>query len=211
MANRLAFSVTKSDIETFFNLETSKEAIFEPHYNLAPGHQLPAVYIDKKQKIPVIAQIRWAGQPGENPAQTTIFKDNVAGLLKTENTTPCVLPVSGYYMWREEDEKGQPFFVRMLNHSIMAVAGLIFNGNDPFVSIITTESNTLIQPMSPTMPFVLNSKRSKEWIRNPNDAGEFLNEASNLFLLTDFSVLKISKKVNDLSNNSEKLIQPIPK
>lgn len=211
MANRLAFSVPKSDIEIFFNLETTKETIFEPHYNLAPGQQLPTVYIDKKEQAPAITQIRWAAQPGKSPVKTSFFKDDVPGLLKTEDITPCILPLSGYYMWRDNDEKGQPFFVRMLNHSIMAVAGLIFNGKNPFVSIITTESNTLIQPMSKTMPFVLNSKRSQQWMQNPEDSKEFLNQASNLFLLTDYSVLKVNKKVNDLGNNSEKLIQPIPK
>lgn len=211
MASRLAFFVPKEITESFFNLEVDTDTLLEPHYNLTPGYRLPVVYRDGSNNDIAISKVRWGESKNGKTANFNISAGEVVSVLKSNDTIPCVLPASGYYMWRGNDEKGQPFFVRLLNSQIMAVAGLYHRSDAPFVQMITTEANTLIQPMSDNMPLILNKAKSKQWLETPEDTEQFLKESRTLYLLTDYSVLKISKKVNDPSNNNPELIQPIPK
>jgi putative SOS response-associated peptidase YedK len=77
--------------------------------------------------------------------------------------------------------------------------------------MVLTDSNPLIHPMSEKMPVILNNETLSEWLQLKGNPTRFLNEFKNPLLLTDFSVLRVSKKVNDPDNNDAKLIQPIPK
>jgi putative SOS response-associated peptidase YedK len=208
MAERLAFFATKNEIESYFNIETKKESLFEPNYNITPGTQIPAVYSDENEDALLIKQTRWGAESGDMEKRTTIHQDE----LTEKNTTKrCVLPLSGFYVWKHKQKNEHPFFVRMLNSPVMAVAGLVFEDTGEFVSIITTESNPLIQPMSRNMPLLLDPTRSGEWLDSSNSLAEVIENTSNLFALTDLSVLRVSRKVNDTKNNDPKLIQPIPK
>ena len=206
MAERLAFFATKNEIESYFNIETKKESLFEPNYNITPGTQIPAVFTDENALL--IKQTRWGAKSGDLKKQTTIHQDE---LTEKNSAKRCVLPLSGFYVWKHKQKNEHPFFVRMLNSPVMAVAGLFFKDNGEFVSIITTESNPLIQPMSRNMPLLLDSTRSVEWLDSSNSMTEVMENTSNLFALTDLSVLRVSRKVNDITNNDPKLIQPIPK
>jgi len=44
-----------------------------------------------------------------------------------------------------------------------------------------------------------------------SSTAEVISKARKLFLFTDLSIMRVSKKVNNPNNNDEKLIQPIPK
>lgn len=209
MAKRVAFFASKEEVQEYYNIETKKETLFEPHYNLSPGHQLPVINIFKDD--PEINRIRW-GQMGTSGAEkTTIAKNDVLDELKKENVKRCILPLSGFFVWKDDKEKNHPFLIRLLNNSVMSLAGLFYNEDEPFVSIITTESNALVQPMSPNMPLMLDRPTALQWLEPGIETNDLLKAADNLFMLTELSVLRVSKKVNDPKNNSPEIIQPIPK
>lgn len=209
MAKRVAFFASKQDIENYYKIETRKESLFEPHYNLSPGHQLPVITLSEGN--PEINRVRW-GQMGSNQAEnTTIFFEDLSTSGTKKNVLRCVIPLSGFYIWKEDQEKNHPFFVRLLNAPVMSVAGILVEGEENFVSIVTTESNVLVQPMTPHMPLLLNQELALKWLDPSNRTNQLLKQADNLFMLTDLSVLRVSKKVNDPANNNPKLIQPIPK
>ena len=210
MTKRVAFFASKEEeVEEFYNIETNKEALFEPHYNLSPGHQLPVITLNNGE--PEINRVRWGRMGTSEAEQTTIDKDDVLEELQKDNVKRCILPLSGFFVWKDDKEKNHPFFIRLLNNSVMSVAGLFYDADEPFVSIISTESNALVQPMSARMPLMLDRPTALQWLDPGIDIEELLNEADNLFMLTDLSVLRVSKKVNDPTNNSQEIIQPIPK
>jgi len=209
MAKRVAFFASKEEVEQYYNIKTKKEAIFEPHYNLSPGHQLPVIL--PANDSPEINRIRW-GQMGSGQAEkTTITRENVMQELKNENVHRCILPLSGFFVWKDDKEKNHPFFIRLLNNAVMSIAGLFYSSEEPYVSIITTESNALIQPMSERMPLMLDRATALQWFDPGIDVQGLLNQSKEIFMLTDLSVLRVSKKVNDPTNNSPEIIQPIPK
>ena len=210
MISRVAFFTDKEELEAYYRLKTRKEAIFEPSYNIAPGNQLPVITLNEETKEPKIARVRWGHSSEADTARLTVYKGDLNDFLKTSRFKRCVVPLSGFYIWKKGDPKKQPFFVRMLNDSVMSVAGL-FDKKNEVVTLITAESNTLIQPMSELMPLLLNQDLSANWIDEKQNMDELLVKSENLFMLTDLSVLKVSKKVNDQNNDNPKLIQPIPK
>lgn len=209
MPKRVAFFPSKEEVEQYYNIKTKKEILFEPHYNLSPGHQLPVITLTNSE--PQIDRVRW-GKSGDSGAEdTTIKKENLLDKLSNSNTTRCILPLSGFFVWKESREKNNPFFVRLLDSPVMSVAGMHVEGEEKYVSIVTTESNALVQPMSARMPLLLNQAIALQWLEKGIDVKDLLSQTENLFMLTDLSVLRVSKKVNDPSNNNPKLIQPIPK
>lgn len=210
MAKRVAFFVSKEKIVNYYNIKTQKESLFEAHYNLSPGHQLPVISLANDE--PHIERVRWGKSGAKSADETTIKKENLLDKLKDSKTTRCILPLSGFFVWKENREKNNPFFVRMLNNPVMSVAGVHIDDEDEeYVSIVTTEANALIQPMSARMPLLLNQAIALQWLDKGIDIQQLLSQTENLFLLTDLSVLRVSKKVNDPSNNKPELIQPIPK
>ncbi len=212
MANRVAFFASKEDIEKLFSLDTENEEFFEAHYNITPGQQLPVVVMGNEKDLFEINQVRWGGSANSKAEKTTLHSSEIKAALDDKKLQRCVLPLSGFYVWKDDKQKEQPFFVRMLDSSIMSVAGVIeSDDNGEFVRIVTMESNPLIQPMSENMPLLLDRVTAIQWLQPDSDPKHVLESAKNLYLLTDLSVLRVSKKVNDPSNNDPKLIQPIPK
>lgn len=209
MARRVAFFASKKEIENYYNIQTKKESLFEPHYNLSPGHQIPVVTLTNGE--PQIEPKRWGKSGPAGAEETTIKKENLLERLKKNDATRCILPLSGFYIWKDDREKNNPFFVRLLNDAIVSVAGIYISGDDEYVSIVTTESNALVQPMSARMPLLLDQPTALQWLEKGINIEELLSRTENIFMLTDLSVLRVSKKVNDPSNNNPKLIQPIPK
>jgi putative SOS response-associated peptidase YedK len=204
MVKRVAFFASKQEVENFFDISADSAQLFEPHYNLTVGHHIPVVTHGKDGME--ISRIRWGSQEGN----TTAELEEVDDLIK-KGATPCAVPLSGFYVWKAKREKDHPFFVRMLNGPLMATGGLIFYGDRPHMKIITGESNVLVQPMSERMPLILDRNTALHWIQNKDGGIDMLTSSAKKVLLTDLSVMRVSKKVNDPKNNDPKLIQPIPK
>lgn len=204
MIKRIAFFAGRTEVEEFFSLNGESDAIFEPHYNISRGQHIPVIPAAANGRG--IKRMRWGKS----------FSDQSENMQNDEMvekaTSRCIVPISGFFIWKEGREKDHPFFVRMMNNSLMAIAGMIFknNGNE-YCDFLQRESNTLIQPMSPKMPLLLNKKLTEKWVDGKTSEKEIINEAESLFLITDITVHRVSKKVNNPSENEEALIQPIPK
>ncbi|MGF1669732.1 MAG: SOS response-associated peptidase [Balneolaceae bacterium] len=218
MIDRVAFFASKENFEDYFNLFIEKEAIFDPHYNLAPSHEIPILLNEENGEKIKILRARW-GFNNSNNGDNSLFNiriDKALKKLQSQHVQPCIVPVSGYYIWKDNDKKKQPFFVRMLNESVMAIAGLAIksshnNSGKWFCSIIITDANALIHPITESMPLIFTSALATTWLTKPDERSSVLLQADKLFLLTEMTVHRVSKKVTDIKNNSPKLIQPIPK
>lgn len=217
MSNRIALFAAKEDVEKYFGFQTNRESIFEPHYNIAPAQHI-AVILKVDGDID-ISRARWGLKSGENDEliHNIDIKNAIEG-IKKGHFQRCVIPVSGYYKWKDVGKRADhPFFIRMLDEPLMALTGVmrsepVKNGRDQkSCAIVNTESNALVHPLDPKMPLQLDKELSKMWLEDETDPEKIVEGAKKLFLLTEMSALRVSKKVNDLSENSPKLIQPLPK
>lgn len=204
MTKRIAFFADRNEVEEFFSLNGEGETIFEPHYNLSRGQHIPIIPAGKNERI--IQRMRWG--KGFLDQSEEMQNDEMV----KQATSRCIAPISGFFIWKEGREKDHPFFVRMMNNSVMSVAGMIFKENGTeYCDFLQRDSNTLIQPMSPKMPLLLNKELTEKWLNGETSENEIIKAAESLFLITDITVHRVSKKVNDPAENTETLIQPIPK
>ena len=210
MISRAAFFADKKDFEEQLSIQIKSDKLLEPNYNISPGEDLPVLIKMDSEKDLHPKKIRWGTGDDKSAPATSFEKEKVWDMIKSKKTEPCLILLSGFYVWKKDRENEHPFFVRMLNNPLMCIAGFVI-GEDEYCSMVVTDSNPLIHPMSDKMPIVLNNEAMREWLQLKGNPTDFLKAYKDPLLLTDFSVLRVSKKVNDPKNNDAKLIQPIPK
>jgi len=212
MPDRIAFFTDAEDLKKIFDLDESREVIFDPHYNLSRGHHIPVIM--ENDGAFTIDRIRWG--KGFEKQSIPPEKSGPEGIAKLEKqaTQRALMPISGFYIWKDEARKDHPFFVRKIDNTLLYVASFINRDQSnefSYAEMIIKDANTLIQPISETMPCMLKEDLAKEWLRENISAKKLLNTSDSQFLITDLTVHRVTKDVKDLSNNSESLIQPIPK
>lgn len=212
MLKRVAFFLSGEEIENFFKTVISGDSILEPHYNLARGQHIAAIIEKDGERI--VERVRWGTKlenrnlNGNDGSPDSFNEDLLKRAVKR-----TVIPLNGFFIWKDGREKDHPFFVRMMDNTPMALAGVILKSDDgnTYCEMLQTEANPLIQPMTKTMPLMLNREFISKWLDTDQNPKEVIEKAGSLFLITDITTLRVSKKVNDPSKNNPELIQPIPK
>jgi putative SOS response-associated peptidase YedK len=207
MSKRIAFFTSKEEVEKLLGLSTDRANLFEPEYNITPGMHIPVLIQQGNERL--LERIRWGS---EDPGYAFISMQNAITDMKNGTAGRCAVPASGFYVWKDDKEEGSPFLVRLLNSSLLTMAALLYKTStgQSYFKIIEGPSNVLVQPMSENMPVLLNPQFIDHWM-NGDPALPLLENAGKQFLISDLSVMRVSKKVNDPKNNNPKLIQPIPK
>lgn len=129
---------------------------------------------------------------------------------------PCLIPASGFYLWKQSVDDKYPFYIRMLGREVLGLAGLFHVIEDKSgkksieFAVITKASNVLLQPLEPTMPCILDPENFEQWIKG-NEKEVLQSQFKDTQLIPDLAVYRVPELVNDPSNNSKELIQAIPK
>lgn len=215
MIDRIACFSTKTEITAFFGETTRSESLFEPHYNIAPAHHLLAVRRPLQGGLRY-ERSRWGWSVENERVVNHLFQIEEASGLQGRDIVRCMIPISGFYLWKKGGDRAEyPFFVRLLEEPLMAVCGMgrLNSGGASMkaVAMITTGASAMIQPLSDQMPLFLDQELAETWLAGGETLSDFTKEASARFRLSDMSVLRVSDKVNDLNRNSPELIQPLPK
>ncbi|CAN5425555.1 SOS response-associated peptidase [soil metagenome] len=212
MSNRIAFFGDAEDLIETFDLKKPGEAIFDAHYNISRGHHIPVITKDDDNFS--ISRLRWGKDFEKNAKVPEKADSDSIERLEAESAGRVVIPMSGFYIWKDEANKDHPFFVRKIDNTLLYGAAYIFqDGKKKFTyaELIMGDSNTLIQPIAETMPVILKHELAKDWMRNKIEAKDILKAAESQFIITELTVHRVTKKVKDLSKNDAALIQPIPK
>lgn len=212
MSNRIAFFGNAEKLIEEFELNETSEVLFEAHYNISRGHHIPV--IKKENGGFTIGRMRWGKEFERHVALSEKADNEHIKKLEKESSGKVIIPLSGFYIWKDEKNKDHPFFVRKIDNTLLYAAAFTFESDKKdfkYAELIMMESNTLIQPIAETMPVVLKQDLAKEWLRGNLAANEILKTAASQFLITDLTVHRVTKEVKDLSNNEASLIQPIPK
>lgn len=86
----------------------------------------------------------------------------------------CIVPSTGYFEWRHEDDKKIPYYIFLKDEEIFSMAGIYDSWLDKATgellytfSIITTETNTLTDYIHNTkhrMPAIINKTNEEKWL-----------------------------------------------
>ncbi len=182
MCARFSLSAPGSVIASLFELEEIPE--LQPSYNIAPTD--PAGVVVHEHGENSLLLMRWGLVPSwmrEVPKAPTINarsesvldKPMFRGAFKYRR---CVVPASGYFEWREEKGKKQPYFIHYADGEPLAFAGLweLFeDGVHHLLSfaMITTDAGARTCEIHDRMPVILPQDKVDLWLQTkPEDSAK---------------------------------------
>ena len=200
----------------------------EPHYNVAPRAEVPAVRRREDRKI--LSSLRWglvpswAKDPKMGDRQINARAESVADKPAYRTAFArrrCLIPADGFYEWRKQPGKTrkQPMFVHLRSGEPMAFAGLWEIWKDPKAegedegwlrscAIVTTDANDLLEPIHDRMPVILPESAWDTWLApdvDPDVLRGLLVPAPDDLV----AVYPVSPLVNSADNDGPELVQPI--
>jgi putative SOS response-associated peptidase YedK len=129
----------------------------------------------------------------------------------------CLIPVDGFYEWKREATRRQPFLIARSDGRPLALAGLWSGWRDPSTdrvirtfTIVTAGPNAQVADLHDRMPVLVPEEAWSTWL-DPR-----LDDPAELHCLlrpnedVDLRILAVSQLVNDVRNDGPKLIEPAP-
>jgi putative SOS response-associated peptidase YedK len=145
-------------------------------------------------------------------AETLTEKPMFCGLLKNKR---CLVPASGFYEWKKDGTRKIPFYIRLKESSLFAIAGLYdvwydaHNVAHPTYTIITTDANELVAPLHDRMPVILKQEDEKRWLAGDIPTSDEMKKILGPYPPGEMDVYPVSSRVNSPDVDDEGLIRPL--
>ncbi|HTL90677.1 MAG TPA: SOS response-associated peptidase [Leptolyngbya sp.] len=172
MCGRFTQTQTAEAIAQSFDLDEVPQ--WQPRYNIAPTQQIPAIVEPHHFKT-----LRWGLIPAWSK-DAAIGSKLINARAETVSEKPafreafkrrrCLILADGYYEWKKQSGKKQPFYFQLNHHQPFAFAGLWERWNAPegepleTCTLITTEANELAATVHDRMPVILQAEDYEAWL-----------------------------------------------
>jgi putative SOS response-associated peptidase YedK len=194
-----------------------------PRFNVAPSQDV--MVVRTAEGLREASMVRWGLVPSwtANPAvgappinarsETADSKPTFRDALRRRR---CIVPAEGFYEWKREGARKQPYYIRRKDREPLYMAGIWEAWKSPddgrefqSTAILTTAANDLLRDMHERMPVILQQSGVDIWldesITNPK---AFLP----LYLpcpADELVVELVSDRVNSVKNDDQKCIEPV--
>lgn len=215
MCGRYALHAHPQVIALQFGLAAPPEAA--PRYNIAPASEVLIVRAGGGARD--AARVRWGLVPrwakdpsigarlnnarAESIAEKPAFRD-------AYRTRRCLVPASGFYEWKSEAGRKQPYYVHPSQGELFAFAGLWEQWSGPEGAletcvIVTTDGNEKMRAIHDRMPVIVAPNDYALWLdsRPGADPSGLLRPCDS----GEIEVRRVSRAVSNARNQSEKLIE----
>jgi putative SOS response-associated peptidase YedK len=184
MCGRYALHANPEVIALQFGLDSVPQ--FKPSYNIAPAADV--LVVQEKARL-----ARWGmrGRFVNLRAETVLAKFRSSGR--------CLVPASGFYEWKVDGRRKQPFYFVAEEEPLLALAALW--ERDTF-SLITTPPDDVVGRVHDRMPLLLARGNYAAWL-DGDDAP--LKEPVKVRLQSR----PVGMAVNQAANDSPRLIEPV--
>lgn len=177
MCGRFALKAPPADIISHFGVDAVPEAA--PRYNIAPTQPVAVVRMAPHDGHREVAMLRWGLIPGwakdlsigsrliNARSETVAEKPAFRVALKRRR---CLVPASGFYEWRAEGGRKQPYYFYAADGAPLAIAGLWEHWEGPegdvveSCTLLTTDANDLVRPIHDRMPVILPRAAHADWL-----------------------------------------------
>jgi putative SOS response-associated peptidase YedK len=224
MCGRATYKLSWDEIVTLYRLALDQPAVdMRARYNVCPTTTIDTIVAtDGKRRL---VPMRWGLVPSwwsrplkeMNLATFNARVEAVAGrpfFRSAFRRNRCLIPVSGYYEWRQRRIGKQPYYFTARDGSpALTIAGLWDEWQDKETGrslksciMIITEPNTYVARVHNRMPALLVERDYEPWLSGKGGL-ELLKPASNDLL----KCWPVSKRVSSsgASDDDETLIEPI--
>jgi len=176
MCGRFALDENPRKLAEHFLL--SGEPEFSPSWNIAPSLRICTITADVEGSRH-LGKMRWGLIPSWAKDATIGNKlANARGETVAEKPSfrsafkyhRCIIPATGFYEWKMEEGVKYPWYISLNSGEPMAFAGLWETWHPKegeaieSCCIITTDANTLMQPIHDRMPVILDPDQWAIWL-----------------------------------------------
>ena len=209
------------DVENLINLP--------PRYNIAPTQDAAVVRLSDGGTRE-LTLLRWGLIPSWSKdaaigsrminarAETVADKPSFRSAFRHRR---CLVPADGFYEWRTEDGRKQPFRIGMKGGAPFAFAGLweqwtataastgISEGESvETFAILTTEANEKLRPIHARMPVILAPECYDQWLDAANDRDSLLS-LLRPYPVAPMAFYRVSTVVNNVRNDDPSCTAPL--
>lgn len=220
MCGRFSQSLTSEAIAEAFQLAEIPD--WQPRYNIAPTQLIPAI-VGAESGDHQFKPFRWGLIPSwaKDPtigaklinarSETVVEKPSFRSAFKQRR---CLILADGFYEWRKQLGKKQPFYFRLKNGSPFAFAGLWERWHDSddnrleTCTILTTEANQTVAQVHDRMPVILDAGSYDRWL-NPSQSSESLRALLRPYDDTLMAAYPVGPGVNSARNDTSDCTVPI--
>jgi putative SOS response-associated peptidase YedK len=216
MCTRFYLTATPAEIRRQFKLD--KVAELAPRYNIAPTQSSAIVVAEDKGRALHVA--RWGlvppwsrdlslGTSMINARAETI--EGHSAFSASFRAQRCLVPANGFYEWRHQGARKQPYKIALRNGALMAFAGLWARWapekGDPVetFAIVTTEASKLVSEVYNRMPVIVAPADYQRWLTAPTAAAKRLLVPYT----SGLTITQVSERVNSTQNDDVGLLVPV--
>lgn len=222
MCGRFTLSATPEAIAEEFNIKNIPDS--KPTYNVAPTQNVLAVLNEEKTLQHQFKKLRW----GLIPSWAKDFSIG-ARLINARSETVaekpafrspykrrrCLVVADGFFEWKKQKDKKQPFYFLLQNQRPFAFAGLWEKWTSPqgeqvhSCTILTTTANKLLQPIHHRMPLLLKQQDYELWLDPQVQSPALLQDLLFPYPSEDMKSYEVSSFVNNPKHNSHQCVEAI--
>ncbi|KOP22970.1 hypothetical protein AMR41_29260 [Hapalosiphon sp. MRB220] len=219
MCGRFTLSAFPEVLSQIFEVEKIPD--FKPQYNIAPTQMVLVVLYNSENHKREIQQLRWGLIPSwakdqsmgakliNARAETVAEKPAFRRAFKYQR---CLLVADGFYEWRKQEGKKQPYYFRLLSEKPFAFAGLWEEWQSPeqeqikSCTILTTQANELVEQVHDRMPVILQQETYDLWLDPQVHDRELLQPLLHPYPSETMTSYPVTTLVNSPKNNSPECI-----
>ena len=220
MCGRFTLATPGQTIAEAFELQAAPE--LKPRYNISPTQ--PVAVIRAVGAGRELAMLHWGLIPSwSKDAAIGSRMINARGETVAEKPsfrTPfrsrrCLILADGFYEWKRDGERKQPYHICMADRRPFAFAGLwdrwAPRDGEPVESctIVTTAPNELMAPIHDRMPVILPAAAHARWLDPTVREKERLQELLQPFDASSMRACPVSPRVNNPRNDDRDCIAPL--
>lgn len=203
MCGRYALHTNPEVVALMFGL--SEVPAYEPRYNIAPTAQVLIVRKNEAATVKWGLVPRWAKDPSMGARMNNARAETVAekpSFREAYRKRRCLIPANGFYEWRPEGGRKQPFYIHPAAGELFAFAGLWERwGELETCAVITTEANPKMSEVHERMPVILPQADYANWLAG----GEGLLQSCPDNVI---DIRRVGRAVNNARNEGPRLIEP---
>lgn len=150
-----------------------------PRYNVAPTQPIPVIV--QRDDGRSFEMHRWGIVPSWSASLSSAGARFINARAETVATSPvfrtsflrrrCIIPADGFYEWRNDGKRKQPFLIHTPTDAPLAFAGLWSPWKDPATgewllsaAVVTTSANATVSEVHNRMPVILDDEAWRLWV-----------------------------------------------
>jgi putative SOS response-associated peptidase YedK len=225
MCGRFAQQTDIQKLARLFKASLKLESL-ETRYNIAPTAMAAVVRVPRAQNNRTLEALKWGLVPSwavdpaignrlaNARAETIAEKPSFRIAFQKQR---CLVPVDGFYEWKQDTKPKQPFYFSMKDGQPFALAGLWEywepktgdGGAILSFTLITTSPNEVLQPIHDRMPVILGEKDFDAWLDPALQDVEKLKGCLKPFPAGGMQTWMVSTRVNRVGNEGPECVEKI--